>query len=120
MTSDKSMLAELDDGAPVPRSNGELVFQEPWESRAFGLALGLCEQGVIEWGSFRSQLISEISSWEKEPAGEWSYYTRWLSALEKELARLQLLDPVDVDRMTSEIVATEFAHDDHDHDHDHH
>jgi hypothetical protein len=40
------MTAPLDIEGPVapPRSNGELVFAEPWESRAFAAALALYEQ----------------------------------------------------------------------------
>ncbi|MDT7620396.1 MAG: hypothetical protein QOF99_1297, partial [Pseudonocardiales bacterium] len=35
-------------GAP-PRSNGELVFAEPWESRAFGMAVTLFDAGAFRW-----------------------------------------------------------------------
>jgi nitrile hydratase accessory protein len=115
MTSDQTLLADLDDGAPVPRSNGELVFQEPWESRAFGLALALCEEGTISWDRFRSQLITEIARWEQERDCAWSYYQRWLAALEKELVRMHLVDPGDVEQTTRTIIEAEFTHEDHGH-----
>ena len=43
------MTAPLDIEGPAapPRSNGELVFAEPWESRAFGMAVTLYEAGVL-------------------------------------------------------------------------
>jgi nitrile hydratase accessory protein len=74
-------------GAP-PRANGELVFEAPWESRAFGLALSLHERGLFEWEEFRRRLIVEIAAWERaHPDGAgWSYYARWLAALERLLA----------------------------------
>ena len=37
-------LAAADGGAAAPpRSNGELVFEAPWESRSFGMAVALSE-----------------------------------------------------------------------------
>ena len=32
----------------LPRENGELVFQAPWEARAFGLAVALNEKDLYE------------------------------------------------------------------------
>ena len=60
--------AVVDAGAPAapPRSNGELVFEEPWESRAFGLAVALHDAGVVDFEAFRAQLIAEIGAWEAE------------------------------------------------------
>ncbi|WP_051342728.1 nitrile hydratase accessory protein [Pseudonocardia spinosispora] len=91
------MTARLDDrtaplevegpGAP-PRSNGELVFAEPWESRAFGMAVTLYDAGVFRWPDFQAALIARIAAWEAAPpAGScWSYYQHWLGALEDVLA----------------------------------
>ena len=52
------LLADLD----VPRSNGELVFSAPWESRAFGMAVALHEQGAYDWDAFRDRLVAEIGA----------------------------------------------------------
>ena len=51
--------------ASPPRSNGELVFAEPWESRAFGLALALHDGGAFEWEDFRQELIATIAAWDE-------------------------------------------------------
>jgi len=32
------MIADMEETAALPRQNGELVFNAPWESRAFGMA----------------------------------------------------------------------------------
>jgi nitrile hydratase accessory protein len=74
-------------GAP-PRSNGELVFAEPWESRAFGMAVTLFDAGAFRWPDFQAALIARIAAWEAAPPpGEcWSYYQHWLGALEDVLA----------------------------------
>ena len=60
--------AAADPAAPAapPRSNGELVFEEPWESRAFGAAVALHDAGVIDFESFRERLVDEIAAWEAE------------------------------------------------------
>src|SRR5512141_2231616 len=77
-------VAYMSGAAALPRRNGELVFDAPWESRAFGLAVGLSQAGLYTWDEFRERLIAEIAAWEASghPTGEWSYYERWLAALE--------------------------------------
>ena len=55
-----SKLERLTGDAAVPRRNGELVFDEPWQSRAFGLAVGLAERGVFDWEEFRTRLITAV------------------------------------------------------------
>jgi nitrile hydratase accessory protein len=77
----------IDGPAAPPRSNGELVFAEPWESRAFGMAVTLFDSGAFSWPRFQAALIARIASWEANPAGTpWSYYQNWLGALEDVLA----------------------------------
>ena len=44
-----------DGPAAIPRRNGEPVFNEPWESRVFGMAVGLCERGFYDWDEFRDR-----------------------------------------------------------------
>jgi nitrile hydratase accessory protein len=68
-----------------PRANGGLCFSEEWERTAFGIALALAREGHFEWEDFRQQLIGSIDGWEKSHALDdpsWSYYERWLTALE--------------------------------------
>ena len=61
------MTASIDDSiaymqgtAALPRRNGEIVFDAPWQSRAFGLAVGLSQAGVYPWDDFRESLIAAI------------------------------------------------------------
>lgn len=75
---------ETEGPAAPPRSNGELIFAEPWESRAFGMAVTLNEANVFSWTEFQAALIARISAWEAEQTeGQtWNYYREWLAALE--------------------------------------
>ncbi len=84
-----TQIVELDIGGPVapPRSNGELVFAEPWEGRAFGLVMALVHGQAISYETFRTALIERIGAWEAAPVGEgFHYYRCWLQALEQVLA----------------------------------
>ena len=48
-------ITEMQGELALPRSNGELVFDAPWEGRAFGIAVALNESGAYEWGEFPGQ-----------------------------------------------------------------
>jgi nitrile hydratase accessory protein len=114
-----ALAAEADGPAAPPRSNGELVFAAPWESRAFGLAVSLAESRTCDWEEFRSRLIAEIARWQEASAGEgdarWSYYERWLEALQELVVDAGL---VSADEIEARAAAIEHE-DAHDHDHDH-
>lgn len=104
-------------GAP-PRSNGELVFSEPWESRAFGLAVTLHDAGAFAWDDFREHLIARIADWERDhPPGEcWSYYRCWLQALETVVVERGMVGAEDVGRRAEQLASRPAGHDqDHDH-----
>jgi nitrile hydratase accessory protein len=105
--------------AAPPRSNGELVFHEPWESRAFGLAVTLHAGGAFEWEDFRQQLIAAVGRWEAgHPSGEgWSYYDCWLEALERVLADEGIVAAADVGHRAEALTGRPA---DHGHRHDDH
>lgn len=103
-------------GAP-PRSNGELVFGEPWESRAFGMAVSLYEAGAFTWPRFQAALIARIAAWEDASTGEerYDYYLLWLDALEDVLVDLRA---VSTDEVTARTAALARRPEGHDHRHD--
>ena len=111
----------VDGPAAPPRSNGELLFAAPWESRAFGLVVSLYEAGAFEWSRFQAALIARIGAWERahpDVAG-WSYYEHWLGALEDLLAADGTLDVAEISRRAERLARRPAGHD-HDHaDHDH-
>ena len=85
----------------LPRKNGELVFEAPWEARAFGLAVALNEAGVYPWRDFSQGLAAETAALERQgtPA---SYYERWLETLEKLAIARGLVTLDELDARTAE------------------
>ena len=85
-------IALMDGNAALPRKNGELVFDAPWEGRVFGLAVALSDRKLYPWDEFRDQLIQEIAS--AEAQGDPSpYYERWLTAFESLLLAKGVISP---------------------------
>lgn len=69
--------AVLGDGAPFPMADGEPVFAEPWEGRAFAMAVDLVARTGLPWEAFRSRLVAAIADDPHRP-----YYESWVVALE--------------------------------------
>jgi nitrile hydratase accessory protein len=90
------------DEPTLPRRNGELVFEQPWESRVFGLAVALREAGLLEWEDFRART-----------RGGGSYYECWHDALERLLVERGVVTAEEI-AGEAEAIAHERAHD-HDH-----
>jgi|SRR5215467_1567381 len=101
MSVDRS-IAYLDGDAALPRKNGELVFEAPWEGRAFGLAVVLSEKGEYEWNEFRTRLVDQIGS----GAGG-QYYESWLAALESLLLARGVVTAPEIEKRANEYIALE-------------
>jgi nitrile hydratase accessory protein len=93
------LLADLAGAAAVPRRNGELVFEAPWQGRVLGMAVALSEQGIFPWEEFRRELIRRVAEAETR-GGEFRYYDAWLAAFECVLARRGLVTTADLDEVT--------------------
>ncbi len=61
----------------VPMRDGEPVFDEPWQGRAFALAVQTVTSLGLPWDAFRTHLIAAIDRQPHRP-----YYESWLDALE--------------------------------------
>ncbi|MBV9043020.1 MAG: nitrile hydratase subunit beta [Acidimicrobiia bacterium] len=86
-------LLDVDGPAAPPRSNGELVFDAPWEARVFGLAAAVVEtrfDGDRE--PFRQRLIAAIAADPERP-----YWESWAVALEDLVTTTGLLPTGAVD-----------------------
>jgi nitrile hydratase accessory protein len=85
--------AALDRHAPLPRSNGELVFEEPWHARALGMGVVALERAGASWADFRAHLVAAIERRPPEPGASpaTAYYSAWIEALERLLRDRGLL-----------------------------
>ncbi|PWI05478.1 nitrile hydratase accessory protein [Streptomyces sp. NWU339] len=117
------MTAPLDVEGPAapPRSNGELVFAEPWESRAFGMAVSLYEAGAFTWPEFQAALTARISAWEAGTAQgkPYNYYRLWLAALEDVLVGLGAVSTDEVNARIQALAQRPQGHEHRDHPGDH-
>lgn len=95
------IVADMQGAAAMPRKNGELVFQAPWEGRAFGMAAALHEDQLYDWDDFCRGLIGRIASAE---AGDepFDYYKCWLGAFESVLTGRGILTDDEIVERTSE------------------
>jgi nitrile hydratase accessory protein len=107
----------LDAATSLPRSNGELVFVEPWESRAFGMAVALADQKIFSWKDFQGSLISAIAAHQTigHETQPYRYYERWLAALESLVVERGLVATRDIDQRVAEFICRPKGH-----DHKHH
>jgi len=77
--------------------DGDATFSEPWQARAFALAVSVTDEdgdGVGEWTDFQERLVAEIEAADSPAAlasrdeppelegDETEYYSQWLAALE--------------------------------------
>jgi nitrile hydratase accessory protein len=80
--------AQLSGFAPLPRANGELVFEEVWHGRVLGMGVVLLDRLGVPWSDFREHLVAAIQR-HGHPAGESAaeaYYVAFLDAIESLVA----------------------------------
>ncbi|HYV58627.1 MAG TPA: nitrile hydratase accessory protein, partial [Acidimicrobiia bacterium] len=77
--------------AALPRDNGELVFDAPWQGRVLAMALAVVEDRRLDWDEFRQRLIAAIAA---DPARP--YYESWTVALTDLVVQLGIVTEDDV------------------------
>jgi len=85
--------AGLGPAAALPRDNGELVFEEPWQGRALGMGVVALQRSDSTWEDFRVHLVRAIAARPQRPGetAATAYYAAWLDALEALLRERGLL-----------------------------
>lgn len=94
MTRTPSNLPELRAALPaLPCDDAGPVFSAPWEARAFAMTLSLHEQGLFTWTEWAECLSKAIIDAQAagDPDDGKTYYSHWLTALERISARKGLL-----------------------------
>ena len=100
---------QLEGTSAPPLANGEVVFEEPWQSRVFGMARTLCEQGLFEWDEFRERLITEIRR--SNPEADYRYFDHFLDALTHLLAAKELCGEQELAQLERQFAARPHGHD---------
>jgi len=90
-------LVDIAGPAAPPRRNGELAFDAPWQSRAFGMVAAVVE---LHFGGdrepFRQRLIAAIREQPARP-----YWNSWAVALERLVVDTGLLPAAAIDAAVS-------------------
>src|SRR5215204_2641463 len=112
MSGSGERIDSLSDDLAVSRSNGEMVFDAPWQGRIFSMAVTLCDDKQFAWNDFRDRLISEIAAAEEHGDAS-GYYERWLASFERYLLEEGVVSATELDARTAEYAAGIF--DEHEH-----
>jgi hypothetical protein len=72
----------------LPRDNGVLGFDSPWQGRALAMAVLAVERTGHDWDDFRAYLIASIDDDRERP-----YWESWVVALDRFLIEAQLVEP---------------------------
>jgi nitrile hydratase accessory protein len=79
----------------IPLDDHGPVFREPWEARAFAIAVALHDGGLFTWSDWAAILGEEIERAQRasDPGAGQTYYHHWLAALERMVAERGLATP---------------------------
>jgi nitrile hydratase accessory protein len=74
----------VDEIPGIPRDDEGPVFREPWEARAFAMAVALHARGLFTWTEWAGALAEQIkrAQAEGDPDTGETYYHHWLKTLE--------------------------------------
>ena len=85
--------------ATEPPGEDDVVFEAPWQARAFALTVALRRQGDFPWEAFQTRLVEELEGAEGDAAAsteaegaEAAYYRAWLAAFERLLLEEDVLE----------------------------
>jgi nitrile hydratase accessory protein len=101
MTIDRVAAKKATDEIPgIPRDDEGPVFREPWEARAFAMAVALHARGLFTWTEWAAALARQIKHAQSEgdpDTGE-TYYLHWVKTLETLVAAKQVTSADVLDR----------------------
>lgn len=102
-----SLVDALPFNEKIPRRSGDVAFDHPWEIRAFSMTVALHETLGFPWTEFQQRLIAAIRQFEAEHTDleQWSYYERWMAALEELVREKGWMSESELEHKTEEILA---------------
>lgn len=102
-TSRDSIATALE-GTPIDMAEGP-TFDAPWQARAFGVAVALCEREGFDLTTFQTRFAERIDDLDPERMQEdveTRYYEQWLDCLEVVLLEAGVLEEAELRRRTEE------------------
>jgi nitrile hydratase accessory protein len=89
---------EVDSVSDAPPQDPDRTFAEPWQARAFAIAVLASRQGCFTWSEWTHALARELqrASAPNPRAGEGSYFDCWLAALQSLLVNKQTVAPDEI------------------------
>jgi Nitrile hydratase beta subunit len=84
--------------AALPRENGVLVFDAPWQGRVLGMALAVVQERGLDWDEFRRRLVAAIDADPTRP-----YYESWTVALTDLVVDLDVAGADEVDARAARV-----------------
>ena len=84
--------------AALPRENGVLVFDAPWQGRVLGMALAVVQERGLDWDEFRRRLVAAIDAYPTRP-----YYESWTVALTDLVVDLDVAGADEVDARAARV-----------------
>lgn len=92
------------EGTPINTEEGP-PFDAPWQARAFGVAVALCEREGFDLTTFQTRFAERIDDLDPERMQEdveTRYYEQWLDCLEAVLLEAGVLEEAELRRRTEE------------------
>jgi nitrile hydratase accessory protein len=103
----------LGEALQPPMANGEVLFEQPWHGRVFGMAVALHEAGVFQWQEFQASLIEVVGEWDRTAADAdpYHYYELFQQALNNLLAAKGLVSADSLHHRTETFAQRPHGHD---------
>ena len=74
----------------IPIDDDGPVFAEPWQAQTFAMTIKLHQHGAFVWSEWAQTLGAELAAAGPNDSAD-NYYLHWLSALEKLLAKKNIV-----------------------------
>ncbi|ALE76237.1 MULTISPECIES: nitrile hydratase accessory protein [unclassified Pseudonocardia] len=102
-----SLVEALPFNEAIPRRSGDVAFDHAWEIRAFSMTVALHEELGFPWAEFQDRLVAAIQEFEsgRPDLEHWSYYERWMAALEVLARSKGWVSQTELEQRTEEILA---------------
>jgi nitrile hydratase accessory protein len=88
--ADRTLPAIADIPLVLTNADSELVFNNPWEAKAFAMVVQLYQQGHFTWPEWAEALSREIKAGGNDDGQ--GYYLMWLAAAEQLITGKALCD----------------------------